>query len=69
MCNEAKYVVIMISESYAWAGYGETEEDAKEMIRENYSKIMRETSIKELEVEYGFCVMECGQDHGIVITL
>lgn len=69
MCNEAKYVVIMISESYAWAGYGETEEDAKEMIRKKYSEIISETSMEELEEEYEFRVMECSQDDGIVITL
>ncbi len=48
-CNEAKYVVVMISESYAWAGYGDTEEEAKEMIQKKYSEIMGEISMEELE--------------------
>lgn len=68
-CEEAKYVVVMISKSYAWAGYGETEEEAKEMIREKYSEIISETSMEELKEEYEFQIMECGQDDGIVITL
>lgn len=68
-CEEAKYVAVMVSESYAWAGYGKTEEEAKEMIREKYSEIISETSMEELEEEYGFRVMECGRDDGIIITL
>lgn len=33
MYAEAKYVAVMVSESFIWAGYGQTEDDAKEMVQ------------------------------------
>ena len=68
-CEKVKYIAIMISESFAWAGYGNTETEAKEMIQENYSKIMGESSMEYLEDEYGFRIMECGRDECMIITL
>lgn len=34
----AMFVAIMISESYVWVGYGETEEKAKKMIADKFSQ-------------------------------
>jgi len=66
---EAKYVAVLVSESYVWAGYGQTEEEAKEMVQKKYNEIIGETSMEELEEDYEFCIMECGRDDGIVIEL
>lgn len=60
------FVAIMISESYVWAGYGETEETAKKMIADKFSQKIGETSVEELERDYGFSIMRCGKDRGIM---
>ena len=62
----AMFVAIMIRESYVWVGYGETEEKAKKMIADKFSQKAGETSVEELERDYGFSIMRCGKDMGIM---
>ena len=49
------YIVTMLSESYAWVGYGTTAEDAKEMIRRQWEKYLgdSEMTVADMYEYYG----------------
>ncbi|MSS36577.1 hypothetical protein [Clostridium porci] len=69
MSAKAEYVAVLVSEGFVWAGYGQTEDEAKEMIRRKYSEEMGERTMEELEDEYEFHIMECGEDDGLTVEI
>lgn len=65
------YIVTMLSESYAWVGYGTTAEDAKEMIRRQWEKYLgdSEMTVADMEKEYCMNITECASGDGIVMPV
>lgn len=65
------YIVTMVSESYVWVGYGETVEDAKQMILDKWREELGddETTIADIEQDYRMKICDCSDDTGLCFEL